>query len=70
MKNKFKKGDTVICLRYGRNNSDVLKGNKYIISEVHADGMVKLKDHPDWWSPERFKLAEASKETGTPEVTS
>lgn len=53
---KFKTGDIVTCLKYGRNNSDMIAGNEYIVSDVDDDGMIKLKGHPDWWSPERFTL--------------
>jgi hypothetical protein len=63
MKKRFKKGDTVVCLKYGRNNSDMVEGDKYTVSEVDAEGMIKLKGHPDWWSPDRFEL---NKERKTP----
>ena len=56
MKKRFKKGDILICLKYGRNNSDMIEGEEYTVSEVDADGMIKLQGHPDWWSTERFKL--------------
>jgi hypothetical protein len=52
---KIKIGNKVICLKSGKNNSDMIAGKKYIVSEVDEDGMIKLKGHLDWWSPERFK---------------
>lgn len=54
----FIKNDPVVCTRFGRNNSDMIKGKTYIVSEVDSDGMIKLKGHPDWWSPERFRRVE------------
>lgn len=48
---QFEKGDMVICLKFGRNNSDMIAGNKYVVSEVDDDGLIKLEGHPDWWSP-------------------
>jgi hypothetical protein len=55
MKNTLNVGDKVLCIEYGRNNSEMIVGEKYEVSEVDADGMIKLYSHPDWWSPERFK---------------
>ena len=55
---QFEKGNKVICLKSGTNNSDVVAGEKYVVSEIDKDGMIKLKGHPDWWSPERFKKAD------------
>lgn len=53
---KFKTGDIVICLKYGRNNSDIIAGNEYTVSDVDDDGTIKLKGHPDWWDEKRFTL--------------
>ena len=58
MMKHFIKNEQVICKKYGRNNSDMIKGEKYTVSKVDSDGMIKLKGHPDWWSPERFKRAD------------
>lgn len=60
-KEKFTVGDTVVCLMSARNNSDVIVGQKYEVSEVDTDGMIKLKEHPDFWSPERFMVISKSK---------
>lgn len=64
MEKTFKTGDIVICLKFGRINSDMIAGNEYTVSEVSEvdeDGMIKLKGHPDWWSPERFKKVDKQK---------
>lgn len=51
---KFNIGDVIVCVKYGLNNSEMIVGKEYKVSEDETVGMIKVEGNPDWWSPERF----------------